>query len=132
MDKSAILCVDDEAIIVMSLIHELKTNLGERFIYESAMNAREAFQAIEDMIQEGIEVILVISDWLMPGIKGDEFLIKVREMHPSISSIMITGHADDAAVDRVKREAMTCAVLRKPWSTQELIEAIESCCGTGC
>ncbi len=71
MDKSAILCVDDEAIIVMSLIHELKTNLGERFIYESAMNAREAFQPIEDTIQEGNEVILVISDWLMPGIKGD-------------------------------------------------------------
>jgi DNA-binding NtrC family response regulator len=129
MDKSAIICVDDEAIIVMSLMQELKMNLGERFIYESAMNAQEAFQAIEDLLHDGIRVILVISDWLMPGIKGDEFLIKVRERYPAIRSIMITGQADDAAVERVKREAMTCAVLRKPWNTHDLIEAIESCCG---
>jgi len=53
----------------------------------------------------------------------------VRERYPAIRSIMITGQADDAAVERVKREAMTCAVLRKPWNTHDLIEAIESCCG---
>ncbi|MBN1531692.1 MAG: response regulator [Spirochaetes bacterium] len=131
MSKSAILCVDDEAIIVMSLMQELKMNLGDRFVYESAMNAQEAFQAIEDLMLDGITVILVISDWLMPGIKGDEFLIKVREKYPSIRSIMITGQADDAAVERVMKEAMTSAVLRKPWNTRELIESIEQCCSNG-
>jgi DNA-binding NarL/FixJ family response regulator len=127
MMKKAILCVDDEALIVLSLKQELSNYFGERFLYESALNADEAMSIIDELVAEGILVILIITDWLMPGLKGDEFLIKVRERHPEIKSIMITGQADDTAIERAKSLAGVSAVLRKHWSRDGLIGAIKSC-----
>ena len=45
-----------------------------------------------------------------------------------IRSIMITGHADKEAIERVKKEAGTYAVLPKPWNANELIKAVQNCC----
>lgn len=126
--KKAIVCVDDEAIIVLSLKQELQNRLGDEYIYESAMSAEEALQVIEELSGDDVCVILVISDWLMPGIKGDEFLLRLKKIHPEIKSIMITGQADDAAVERTLGEAGANAVLRKPWSTEDLIREVRACC----
>ncbi len=126
--KKAIICVDDEAIIVLSLKQELQNRLGNEFQYEYAMNADEAMQVIDELYGERVRVILVISDWLMPGIKGDEFLITLRERYPEIKSIMITGQADDEAIERVLYEAGACAVLKKPWNTEDLIREVHACC----
>ena len=128
MGKKAIICVDDEAIILYSLIQELKMHLGDRFIYESAVSAEEALQEIDELVQDGVHVDLIISDWLMPGIKGDELLVMVKKKYPGISSILITGLADDAAMERASRDAGASAIFRKPWNTTELIGAIRACC----
>ena len=128
MDDTAILCVDDEAIILMSLIQELKKNLGNRYIYEGALNAEKAFDILQDLKDDGIPVVLIISDWLMPGMKGDVFLIKVRKMYPSVKTIMITGMADDEAKRKVQSEAGVCAILDKPWNKNALMEAVNKAC----
>lgn len=126
--KQAILCVDDEAIILMALKQELRSEFGDRFHYESAMDASQALDAIEALVAEGIQVILVISDWLMPGIRGDEFLEIVRERYPTISAIMITGQADERAIERVKKNACVVSVLGKPWDAKELKKKVQECC----
>lgn len=126
--QNAILCVDDEAIILITLQKELKKQLGNLFQYETALNAEEAMEVIEDLVNAGVNVILILSDWLMPGIKGDEFLILVHQKYPKIRSILITGHVDVAAVDRVKREAGTYTVIPKPWDVNKLMEAVRICC----
>ena len=109
--ERAILCVDDEPIILISLKQELKKKFGNRFNYETAMNADEAMEVVDELAGSGISVILILSDWLMPGIKGDEFLIRVHQKYPKIQSILITGHADEKAMERVKKEAGTYTVL---------------------
>jgi DNA-binding NtrC family response regulator len=129
ISQNAILCVDDEPIILISLKQELKKKLGNRFSYETAMNADEALEIIDELVSNGINLILILSDWLMPGIKGDEFLIIVHKKYPGIKSILITGHADEKAVARVKKEAGTYTVLSKPWDPNELLEAVKVCCG---
>ena len=67
MAKRAILCVDDEAIILIALKQELKIHFGDRFTYETAINALDALKAIDELSAEGIEIAVVISDWRMPG-----------------------------------------------------------------
>lgn len=129
MGKQAILCVDDEVILLMSLLQELKDNLGDRFVYESAQNAEQAFAVIKELVEESIEVIVVISDWHMPGMKGDAFLTRVRELYPSIKTIMITGMADTQARERTRKEALVHAILDKPWDKDELIQAVKACWG---
>jgi len=124
-EKTAILCVDDEVIILTALVRELKMAFGNRFLYEQATDALGGLQAVEDLAAEGIRVILILSDWLMPGMKGDEFLEKVQERHPGIAAVVITGQADQAAIDRLKANASIRAVLPKPWNSAELKRIIE-------
>lgn len=73
MTKKAILCVDDEKIILDSLKEQIENRMGAGYIYETAENAEEGLEVIEELIEEGAEVLIIVSDWLMPGIKGDEF-----------------------------------------------------------
>jgi DNA-binding NtrC family response regulator len=124
MEKKAILCVDDEAIILLSLIQELKRAFGSKYVYEQALGAESALGIVEELAQEDIRVIFILSDWLMPGMKGDEFIEIVQERHPEIKTILITGHADEEAIERVKKLASVLAVLKKPWNKKILIETI--------
>ncbi|PJZ53935.1 response regulator [Leptospira adleri] len=129
MNNNAILCVDDEPIILIALKQELKKQFGNEFQYETAINAKEALEVVDELVANGVNVILILSDWRMPGIKGDEFLILVHQKYPNIRSILITGHVDEAAVERVMREAGTYAVLPKPWDRKQLLDAVKVCCG---
>lgn len=103
MKKGAILCVDDEPIILLSLVQELKRTFGGELEYEQAMNAEAALKTIEDLEAEGVRVILIISDWLMPGIKGDKFLEIVHERYPGIRAIMITGKREPRRQGRLRQ-----------------------------
>lgn len=124
--KTVILCVDDEVMVLESLKRELKESFANRFLYEMAENAAEALEIIEELQEDEIEIILIVSDWLMPGMKGDEFLIVVHDKYPKIVTVMLTGQADDEAINRAKQFANLHSCLHKPWNRKELIETIES------
>jgi DNA-binding NtrC family response regulator len=115
MSNSAILCVDDEMMILESLREQLQRHFGDRYLYE-----------IEELYAEGIRLLVIVSDWLMPGVKGDEFLIAVHKRHPEIVTVMLTGQANEAALERVRIEANLYACLRKPWTKEELVQIIET------
>jgi len=127
--REAILCVDDEAIILLSMKQELKRRFGGRFVIETALDASEASAVIDDLESRSVITALVISDWFMPGVRGDQFLVELHVRRPEVKSILITGHADELAVERAQREASLGAVLRKPWRSDELYAAVESCLG---
>jgi DNA-binding NtrC family response regulator len=126
MLDSAILCVDDEIMILESLREQLQRHFGDRYLYEVAEGVDEAWEAIDELYAEGIRILVIVSDWLMPGIKGDEFLIAVHARYPDIVTVMLTGQADEAAIERVRAEANLHACLRKPWTEAELVHTIET------
>ncbi|TAG91500.1 MAG: response regulator [Oscillatoriales cyanobacterium] len=126
MSKPVILCVDDERMVLDSLRMQLSTEFGTSYKYEAAEDAYEALDLIEELDHDQISVIVIISDWLMPGIKGDDFLIRVHERFPKVIKIMLTGQADQAAIERAKKQANLHRCLLKPWSQTELLETIKS------
>ena len=128
MVKAVILCVDDEVVVLNSLKIQLKNEFKDRYLYEAAESAEEAWEIIEEIDVENIDadIILIVSDWLMPGIKGDEFLIKVHEKFPRIVKIMLTGQATEEAIERAVEQANLHRCLYKPWNNEELIETIKS------
>lgn len=125
MSAPAILCVDDEPLILLALKQELKSYFHDRYLYETADSAEEALEVIAELEEEGIHLILVLSDWQMPGMKGDEFLDRVRRDYPHVRTVMITGHASAEALARMEREHLTDVILIKPWKTEVLIRSIE-------
>lgn len=126
MSKSAILCVDDEVGVLESLEIELQQAFNGKYLCEFAESAVEALEIIEELCEAEVKILVIVSDWLMPGMKGDELLIKIHQKYPEIVTVMLTGQADKEAIERTKLEANLHAFIQKPWHNQELIEAIKS------
>ncbi len=126
MPNNAILCVDDEEIILKCLGDQLRRNFGDQYIYEFAESADEALEVIDELNKDEVSIILIVSDWLMPGMKGDEFLIRVHQKFPGIVKVMLTGHADIHAIERARKDADLHRCISKPWTEEELIEAMTS------
>ncbi|MEG3862422.1 response regulator [Microcoleus sp. herbarium12] len=126
MSKPIILCVDDEKVVLKSLKAQLKSAFGNAYLYEIAESPADALELIDEFTEDAISIILIVSDWLMPGMKGDEFLIRVHQKFPKIVKIMLTGQADELAVNRAFNEANLHRCLQKPWSESELIETIKT------
>jgi len=124
MPKKAILCVDDEQIILQSLKAQIKKHFGDRYIYEFAESGDEAWELIEELSGEGIDILLIVSDWLMPNIRGDQFLIEVHQRFPHIVTVLLTGQASEEAIAHTKKEANLHRCLYKPWDEQELIATL--------
>lgn len=126
MTKPTILCVDDEKIVLESLKMQLRTVFRDAYSYEVAQDADEALELIQELDESSMSIIIIVSDWLMPGMRGDEFLITVHQQFPNIIKIMLTGQADETAIERTFTEANLYRCLHKPWSKEELVETIQS------
>ncbi|MEO6861299.1 MAG: response regulator [Microcoleus sp.] len=127
MSKPVILCVDDERMVLDSLRTQLAAEFGDAYTYEGAEDGEEALDVIGELYEEEeARVIVIISDWLMPGIKGDELLIRIHQNYPHAIKIMLTGQADEVAIDRAKKQANLHSCLSKPWSEADLLETIKS------
>ena len=121
----AILCVDDEQVILTSLTEQIRSHFGKRFSYETALDGEEALEVLDELNEEGIKTIVIVSDWLMPGMKGDELLIKIHQRFPHTVKVLLTGQADRDAVENAKVEANLYGYLQKPWSREELLAILD-------
>ncbi|HEY9902710.1 MAG TPA: response regulator [Candidatus Sericytochromatia bacterium] len=120
MKTSAIICVDDEPFVLESLKEQLKRYFGGRYYIEVAQSGEEALEIVEDLQEEGIDVPLIISDQIMPGMKGDELLIQLHDRYPKMLKIMLTGQASAEAVGRVVNAANLYRYIAKPWDETDL------------
>ena len=119
-NKPVIICVDDEPIILESLKIELKKTLGEEHLLETAEGGEDALELIEELLAEGCEIVAVISDYLMPNIKGDELLKQIHIISPKSIKIMLTGQADLEAVANTIKYAKLYRYISKPWQSEDL------------
>ncbi len=125
-DEITILCVDDEQIILESLQMQLENYFGSRFNFEFSEDPADALALVDEIVANGSKMLVIVSDWLMPEMRGDELLTKIHAKYPHIVKVMLTGQADVSAVENAKVNANLHRCLNKPWNEQELIEAIES------
>jgi DNA-binding NtrC family response regulator len=89
--------------------------------------AVDAFASADDayrFLAAGEPIDVVISDLIMPGMRGHELLQKVHESHAELNVIIITAFgAIDSAIELVKAGAYD--YLPKPFSTDELLLTVE-------
>jgi serine phosphatase RsbU (regulator of sigma subunit) len=120
MKKAIILCVDDEKVVLTSLKAQLKRHFGNDYIIETSDNGNEAFDFIIETIERGYELPVIVSDHIMPGMKGDELLINVHSKLPRTLTIMLTGQADAEAVGNALNRANLYRYISKPWDETDL------------
>lgn len=119
------LCVDDEQIVLHSLRDQLYKHYGKNYIIEIAESAEEGLEILEELSLDGYAPVIVISDWLMPGMNGDEFFIQLHRKFPDVIKVMLSGQVDAAAIQRARDEADMFNMIDKPWDAQDLIRHID-------
>lgn len=124
MSNFTILCVDDEKTITYSLKEQLRKHLGATISIETAENGDEALEILQELIDEKKEIPIVISDYLMPGMKGDELLKKIHEIDPNIYTILLTGQATLEGVTNAINNANLYRYIGKPWVKEDIELAV--------
>jgi two-component system, sensor histidine kinase and response regulator len=124
MNKPVIICVDDEPAVLDSLKIELKKALGDECVIETAEGSEDALELFQELLDEQAEVALVLADYVMPGIKGDELLGRIHERSPNTLKIMLTGQATLEAVGNTLRKAKLHRYISKPWQPEDLKLAV--------
>ena len=119
-NKAVILCVDDEKMVLVSLRQQLKRKFERKYILETAESGEEALEIIEELLQNNIDIPVVLSDHIMPGMKGDELLKRIHELSPRTLNILLTGQANADAVGYVVNYANLYRYIAKPWDQTDL------------
>jgi diguanylate cyclase (GGDEF)-like protein len=120
MSKPVIICIDDEPTILDSLKRELRSALGNQCSIELAEGGAEALELLTDLTTQHLEVAVVLSDYIMPGMKGDELLRKIHEKSPKTLKILLTGQADLPAIGNAIKYAKLYRYVAKPWEPEDL------------
>ena len=120
-----ILVIDDEELIIKSLVKLLEKNNYEAFI---AKTGKDAVVITEEEIFD-----LVISDIRMPGLNGIETIKIIYESLQNSNSkkppvIFITGYADKASEEEAKALG-PIDYIYKPFDISDLVDRIKEVLG---
>ena len=113
--KKHFLVIDDEEIIIKSLVKLLEKN---GYVVFTAKNGQDAL-----VITENEEFDLIIADIRMPGMNGVETIEAIYNTK-KIPVIFITGHANDEIRQRAKALS-PLAYIYKPFDIPELVNKIK-------
>ncbi|MBU2511179.1 response regulator [bacterium] len=125
MGNKIVLCVDDEETILKSLEMDLSDPTGE-YQVELAPNGIEALELCGELFEEGHKLAVVISDHIMPEMKGDELLIKIHEDYPAAVNILLTGQSQIEGVTNAINHAALYRYIAKPWQKDDLKLTLKS------
>ena len=118
MIEPSVLVVDDEVQFVETLVKRL----AKRGVHVSAAySGQEALDLLAGSSPTKTDVVIL--DVKMPGMDGLETLARIKEEHPLIEVIMLTGHATvESAIEGMKRGAYD--YLMKPCEIDRLLEKV--------
>ncbi|AHW60856.1 Signal transduction histidine kinase [Draconibacterium orientale] len=130
MQKQTIICVDDEEIILEAIQEQLQSTFGEEYNIETSDSGEDALEFFKELMDEGQQVPVIISDYIMPGMKGDELLKEIHKLSPESLKILLTGQASIEGISNAINNAQLYRFIAKPWDKADLVltvkEAVKS------
>ncbi len=123
--KYAVVCVDDDPYILQMLGFQLGKIVDQTFtLVEYFTDPNIALENIELLINEQIKVIFVIVDYQMPKMTGAQLIRAIKEKHPEMKCVMLSGQANRLSVDELVSQNMLDSFISKPWNEDDLFNAI--------
>lgn len=126
MKKGILLCVDDEMLVLTALREQLWKAFGHEHTIEVAQSGLEGLEILDDLVGQGYMPLVIISDWLMPGMKGDQFLIEARKRFPYVITVMLSGQVEEGALCRLREQGCLHKFIAKPWDGDMLIRCVRN------
>ncbi|MCX5615138.1 ATP-binding response regulator [Bombella saccharophila] len=114
-ERPHVLLVDDEEEILVALGDLLEDSCT----LLTVTNPRDALVLLETHT----EISVIISDQRMPGMTGDQFLQRARELSDA-RAILLTGYADLDAVVAALNHGQIVAYVHKPWEADHVLSLV--------
>lgn len=124
--EGVILCVDDDSTVLSALRTLLSSHFGPELEVEFAESGEEALEIEAELREQGRELGLVISDFMMPGLRGDELLVRLHARSPNTVKILLTGQSDLSGVKRAINEANLYRFLEKPFLNEDIVLTVRA------
>ena len=116
--KDKVLLVDDDAMVLAGL----KRQLRNHFDIDTALSGEDAL----NQVQQNGPYAVIVSDFMMPGMNGIEFLSRVKKSNPDTVRMMLTGAADMPTAIRAVNEGSIFQFHPKPCPAETLCQAIQT------
>ena len=110
-----ILVVDDEAVVCESCRRIL---IREGYAVDTCSDSRTGLRLAELTPYDA-----VLLDLRMPIVDGLRFLERLREVHPEVPVVIITGHMPEAS-SRAAERLGNCECVAKPFTPEEITTAV--------
>jgi DNA-binding response OmpR family regulator len=115
MDRLRVLFVDDEEELVDTVVERLNFRGIEA---QGALNGTDALRLIEEQ-----DFDVVVLDVKMPGLSGFDVLRTIKQRHPNLTVVFLTGHgAEEDAMEGLRMGAFD--YLMKPINIDALVNIL--------
>ncbi len=115
--RHSILVVDDEEAILDIMTIVLAR---EGYDLHTASSAEEGLKKLREIP----DLSLIISDQIMPGMTGVEFLEQALSIRPDAQRVLLTGFTDTDAIINAINKGRIHLYISKPWRKEELLYTI--------
>jgi two-component system, cell cycle sensor histidine kinase and response regulator CckA len=113
--SGTIMLVEDEDMVRAVAERALVRN---GYTVVTAANGEDALEALEGRA----DIVMIVSDVVMPVMDGPTMVRKVRETHPKMPILFMSGYAEEQLRKMIDLDNI--AFLPKPFSVQQLAEAV--------
>jgi len=123
--KIYILVVEDEPDVLDSIVRDI-SSFEAIFPIEMADTAEEARELIQEILENGHQIGLILCDHVLPGDNGVELLVEMQnnEATSKTRKVLITGQAGLKETVRAVNEADLKHYISKPWQKEELVDIV--------
>ncbi len=127
MEKLYIICVDDQREVLEAIAKDL-SGLKSAFRIELCESAGEALEVIDDILSAGDLPALILSDHIMPGVTGVQFLTRIQEDNrlKATRKILVTGLATHSDTIEAINKAGINMYIEKPWDKDRLMASVRT------
>jgi len=105
-----------------SEVRALAQSVLRRAGYE-VLTAVDGEQALHLGLEHGGRLDLLLSDLVMPGLRGEELWLRLREERPDLKALFMSGYPADDVV-RAMIERGDIEFLPKPFSNNQLLRKV--------
>ncbi len=120
-----ILVIEDELEVMDALIKDLE-DFEQVFPIESANNAEEAERVVQQIVDSGDEIGLILCDHVLPGKNGVDFLIglEAENKFEHARKVLVTGQAGLEDTIQAINKAHLDHYIAKPWKKENFEKVV--------
>jgi diguanylate cyclase (GGDEF)-like protein len=117
MNKNTFVMIVDDDVSILDILRQSLSMEG--YTCEAFTRGEDALEALERMPAE-----VLLTDIVMPGMRGLELVSRAKRLYPAMTSIVMTGFVEEFSYDEAIRSG-AADFIKKPFTVQELLIRIK-------